>query len=381
MEEFPSLSVPMATPTFSYALSSTTKYHVLLDQTRVMGERDRWTNVKRALFRFIDLVPIGSQLNIITFGLAANEVLPTTTVTENNRDGVFGRIPRRILDDQEACVICAFQKILPGVGSNEVVLLITGSDRRMADHDSVLTDVEEKNLPVYVVSYPATVDPSYMDIARFGGTFAVVENNSALHPLTHLQEILANVISETESETVEKLHETHYNSLGFAGTFTFEKERRTDLIITLNVPDEEKVEFFEVKDPSGKKQIFSKFKDGMVYFKFPGRLPSGIWSYHAKLYPDVAFPQTKMTVDVITKSEDSNGIFVEVFTDVDNTIADVAQRPVLIFAKVHKNNLPVLNASATVWVYMPGTPEENPVYELMLHDNGLGYLACLSLDS
>ena len=164
VEEFPSLSVPMATPTFSYALSSTTKYHVLLDQTRVMGERDRWTNVKRALFRFIDLVPIGSQLNIITFGLAANEVLPTTTVTENNRDGVFGRIPRRILDDQEACVICAFQKILPGVGSNEVVLLITGSDRRMADHDSVLTDVEEKNLPVYVVSYPATVDPSNMVI-------------------------------------------------------------------------------------------------------------------------------------------------------------------------------------------------------------------------
>lgn len=27
------------------------------------------------------------------------EVLPTTTVTEANRDGLFGRIPRRVLED------------------------------------------------------------------------------------------------------------------------------------------------------------------------------------------------------------------------------------------------------------------------------------------
>ena len=27
------------------------------------------------------------------------EVLPATTVTETNRDGLFGRIPRRVLED------------------------------------------------------------------------------------------------------------------------------------------------------------------------------------------------------------------------------------------------------------------------------------------
>ena len=31
-----------------------------------------------------------------------------------------------------------------------------------------------------------------------------------------------------------------------------------------------------MKDPSGKKRIFSKFEDGMVYFRFSGHLPSGI---------------------------------------------------------------------------------------------------------
>ena len=95
---------------------------------------------------------------------------------------------------------------------------------------------------------------------------------------------MASIVSRVEHQTVEKIHETHYNSLGFAGTFTFEKEAASELLITLNVPDEEKVELFEVKDPSGKKRIFSKFEDGMVYFKFSGPLPPGIWSYHAKLY-------------------------------------------------------------------------------------------------
>ena len=87
---------------------------------------------------------------------------------------------------------------------------------------------------------------------------------------------------------------------------------RHELLITLNVPDEEKVELFEVKDPSGKKRIFSKFEDGMVYFKFTGLLPPGIWSYHAKLYHDSLYPDTKMTVDVITKCEEDTGIVAEV---------------------------------------------------------------------
>ena len=117
---------------------------------------------------------------------------------------------------------------------------------------------------------------------------------------------------------VEKIHETHYNSLGFAGTFTFEKEQTSELLITLNVPDEEKVELFEVKDPSGKKRIFSKFEDGMVYFKFSGQLPPGIWSYHAKLYHDSLYPDTRMVVDVVTKSETNTGIIAQLFTSLQH---------------------------------------------------------------
>ena len=87
-----------------------------------------------------------------------------------------------------------------------------------------------------------------------------------------------------------------------------------------------------MKDPSGKKRIFSKFEDGMVYFKFTGHLPSGIWSYHAKLYHDSVFPDTKMSVDVVTKSSADSGILVEVFNS-EVVVRDPAQH-VKLYVKV-----------------------------------------------
>lgn len=280
-------------------------------------------------------------------------------------DSVAGRV----LDDVTSCVDCALKEVLGGVGHNEVVILISGSQDQMRNYARVLKQVRENKIPIFVVTYPATIHPSYIQLAAHGAVYSVVENSPALHPLTHLQEILAHVVARVEGDTVEKLHETHYNSLAFAGTFNYNREDPTDLIITLNVPDEEKVEFFEVKDPSGKKRIFSKFEDGMVYFKFSGHLPSGIWSYHAKLYHDSVFPDTKMSVDVVTKSDSDTGLSVEIFTS-DVTSVD---RPVRLFAQVTRAGLPVLSALVTAELYMPGDLVDGAMYSLDLHDNGLGY--------
>ena len=65
---------------------------------------------------------------------------------------------------------------------------------------TTLHEVEEKEVPIYVISYPATVHTSYIKLARYGQVYAVVENSASLSPLIHLQEILANIITQTESE-------------------------------------------------------------------------------------------------------------------------------------------------------------------------------------
>ena len=170
---------------------------------------------------------------------------------------------------------------------------------------------------------------------------------------------------------VKKIHETQYNSIRFAGKLTYEKGENTNLLKTLTVPDQEKVELFEVKGLSGKKRNFSKFENGMVYFKFSGVLRPGIWSYHAKLYHDSLYPDTKMTVDVFTKCQLDGGIIAEVFTSADSTVANVEDNPVRVLAKIMKNGLPVINAEATDELYMPGG-QDGLKYTLTLHDNGLG---------
>ena len=52
-----------------------------------IGDNMRWTNIRRSLHRFIDLLPVGSVLNVLSVGESVREVLPASTVTDLNRDG------------------------------------------------------------------------------------------------------------------------------------------------------------------------------------------------------------------------------------------------------------------------------------------------------
>ena len=47
---------PVPSVSFSYILPASTKYNILLDQTANMEVNMRWTNIKRALFRFVIFV-------------------------------------------------------------------------------------------------------------------------------------------------------------------------------------------------------------------------------------------------------------------------------------------------------------------------------------
>ena len=109
-----------------------------------------------------------------------------------------------------------------------------------------------------------------------------------------------------------------------------------------------------------------------------------------------------MTVDVITKCEQDTGIVAEVFTNLSNTpgtasddyrlqsniflflflsldvtVSDAQESPVIVFARLMKAGLPVLEAAVTVEVYLPGefphaSVGDNTRYQLQLRDDGLG---------
>ena len=353
---FETLAKEATDPKFEYIVPRSSRYVLLLDRTSIMGTNGRWKNIKRAFFRFINKIPVGSELSIITFdahGAIVN--LPPTIVTNINREGLHGRIPRKVestsrrkirqhnipqemfasIDNEvTACTFCALNaslsKILtnyPGETGTGTILLVTGSIKKPNHLSELLETIQKAPIQVYPILYPSTAHPDLMKLAALGGgkAYAIPEGEENwVSPLTYLNEVLLDVIKEAEpGAQIQKVHETRHMSYEFAGTFTMEEDILHKMSVTLSLDDEEKVEFFEITNPSGKKHLFSKFEDGMVVFNHPGLAEAGIWTYHAKLYPSSGLPNDanggRITVDVVSQSNNAEAepILLEVFTNVD----------------------------------------------------------------
>ena len=364
-------------PTFRYIVPKQNKYVVLLDRTSVMGINSRWVNVKRAFYRFISYLPVGTELSIVTFGSRASLNLPPTIVTDQNREGLHGRIPRKVLDNDDfSCVNCALNASIQNLaGKGGHVILITGSPRRPGYFDQLTEQIRETPISFYPVIYPRTAYSELVNLAVYGKQYAVPETEN-VNPL--LNEALLDILKLSGGIQVQKVHhqsmEDDLNSLEFGGTFTMEEEILHKMSVTLSIDDEEQVEFFEIINPSGKKHLFSKFEDGMVIFNHPsGFAQAGIWSYHAKLYPSNNKKINKMSVDVIGQrnDEETEPVTLTVFTNKDHATVDAYNDQLIIYAKLSKGaSKPVIRASLKARVYRPGNNE--PV-EIELRDNGLGY--------
>ena len=238
------------------------------------------------------------------------------------------------MENEIACTFCALNASLSKALTNYIgetapgtILLVTGTSRKPTHLTEILRTIQKTPLQVYPILYPSTAHPDLLKLAVLGGgkAYAVPEGEENLvSPLTYMTEILLDVIKESEpSIKIQKVHETRHMSYEFAGTFTMEEDILHKMSVTLSLDDEDKVEFFEITNPSGKKHLFSKFEDGMVVFNHPGLAEAGIWTYHAKLYPNSGLPSDenggKITVDVVSQSNNAEAepILLEVFTSVD----------------------------------------------------------------
>ena len=136
------------------------------------------------------------------------------------------------------------------------------------------------------------------------------------------------------------------------------------LRVTLTVPDEEKVEFFEVESPSGVTQILSKFEDGMVYFTFDKRsIETGVWKYRAMLYADTVIEDHDIiTVDAVLNTKDHP-------VDVTSEAFVSESAPWRVFTRLHDDQHPVTGANISATVLLPDHTE----VRIQLYDNGLGY--------
>ena len=349
----PRLSDPVnfTPPAFSYVVSREAHYVLVLDQSSRMDAR--WTHLRRGLSRLINTLAEGTMLSIVTFGSEGTLVLPPTLVTHHNRQGLHGRVPRRTEAVDAACLSCGLhlaRDILRGSGGSVVLMTSTLEAEVMAE----LAEREE----VYTVLYPGD---QQVNTTTTSMVYTVQDGSEKS---SQLNEILLDVMNRVEEEEIyAKIHESNHLSYEFSGTFIVEEYLRDDITVTLTVDDEEKVEYFEVIDPAGQKNIFSKFEDGMVVLRFPGASPPGIWSYHAKLYAQTSL--NRLWVDVVARGR-WNQIKVSGLEPSLPAVMDPSSLPVQVLASVGRGDRPVAGAAVAAIISGPGGLQ----VELELEDTG-----------
>ena len=341
--------------TVRYVTQSLSRYVLVLDLGHAA---ETWTNIKRALWRFISLLPEGSTLSIVTVTEETNTVtLFPTVVTEARKEGLHGLIPRRSEETRvkQGCVKCGIETAIELLGAHTGNIVIVSNAQTKIEQ----TRDTRASFRMFSVMYTRQED-----MMESNTTVYNVQDTSS----SSLTEVFINILNTVENDKLEKIYHAEHQGNQISGNFYVEEFTSTDITVTLSIDDEQKVESFEVKDSTGKRNIFSKFEDGLVIIKMQGKSNPGMWSYHVKLYEDSILSKddgriaSKIIVDVTSKSEGSSVTVTTMPSIRENSHQ-------IVLAHVTQGTKPVLGAIVTAVLTGPGGDS----LELQLKDAGTGY--------
>ena len=363
-----------SSPSFTYVVDGPSHYVLVLDQTRTM--KIWWEEMRKSLFRFIQNLPNGTTLSIITFGMQARVTLPPTVITDTNREDLCSRIPRRGTDESIGCVKCALDKAVEalsdykGAKRSGSIILLTGDQPQSLQLGSILKIVEEVPIQGFVISFSEKQAPPVLyKFTVHGQVYGVGEGYGGHYLSTYISEVLLGIRNMVEMVQSMKVHQHVYFQSEVQQTFNVEYGLQSDLMVTLSIDDEMKVEQFEVIDPAGNKNIFSHFESGLVYFKFSNISGTGVWTYHVKLYENADFPDLGFSVDVTATVSSEDAVIVTAYNNFQHEIVNKSSLPVVIYAKIERRNDAVLSAKVIADISGPAGSLEHVV----LQDSGSGY--------
>ena len=148
------------------------RFVLILDRSQNM--REKWPILYAAISEFLTMLPDNSEISIITFAKNAIMHLPPTVVTEKNRNGIIGRLPKRTTTDTEICLFCAFNVTFKALQDFQgqiqpaSVLFITGlSENPAYGNLEMLTKLfENSQIQFFSISYP--VSSTFLELSKIG---------------------------------------------------------------------------------------------------------------------------------------------------------------------------------------------------------------------
>ena len=360
-------------PTLQFTLPARPRMVIVLDRSSALGLNNRWSLLHSNIFRFISALPDGLELAIITFGAEAVLVLPPTLLGPANREGVYGRVPRRHHQEETACLECGLRlasKTIPASGSS--VLLITAAKTRPQNFQELLQEAGPAATQIHTLAFEESIFYEARELGQFGRTFIVHENShDVLASAVNISDIFTTILQQAAAVPVQKFHQEQKmsdDSNTVSGNFVVEESLRRNLWVEISCPHQDDIEYFELINPTGRVFQFPKFEHGLVYFRLAGAQEPGIWSYSARLFPRAQY--SRLAVQALAEPSSADWARLESWTSVDHTGVNALETPVVLYARLVRDASPVLNASVVAMVERPGGA--GPV-EVELRDTGTGY--------
>ncbi len=249
--------------------------------------------------------------------------------------------------------------------------------------------VRQKAVPIHHVYFSETT-PVTSELIKFGGEYAIHSASSSqskdgkVSNVGMLQRISATFLSILSKVGGPRIEQTHKSVLTWhgqqlEGTFRVEEGLRTNLWVVLTTGFKEDVEVFEITSPSGRRHSFPKYDHGIVYFYLEGPSEAGIWTYTSRLHHSV-HNGALITLEVFGEHSRqrisstnvvSQGIRLKSWTNVPaNGSLSPSEEPVIIYASLTEEGLPLIDARVVAVVTRPGSM--TPPVTIMLKDNGIG---------
>ena len=354
---------------------------IVLERSSAMGLNNRWPLIHAELFRFISHLASDSEVAIVTYGATASLNLAPTRLTADNREGVYGRIPRKHLEEESACLECALrlgaQTLANAGGSDGTLVLITASAAKPAGWADLMASLPAAGpaTTLHTVAFEQSIFYEARHLAgrhAAGQTFIVHEkHHDVLAGAVNISDIFTSILRSAGGVNLQKFHDEQKMSDDahmVAGNFVVEESLRDNLWVQIASPEEDDIEMFELTNPTGQVFAFPRFEHGLVYFRLEGAQEPGIWSYRARLFQKDQY--VRVGVQALAMPSHADSISLAAWTSVGPAGVNALVTPVKLFARLSSGTSPVLDAEVVATVHRPGKAE--PV-SVVLKDTGSGY--------
>ena len=348
-------------PRIKFVMPLDTKRVILiLDQSAAMAPN--WRSVLASTFQFINSLPEGTELAVISYSATARVHLEPTRVEGGNREGLHYRIPRRLPSTEDgaaSCPDCAIELAMNLATNTTSIVVLSSYVYFDKQNISKLMEFEQSANPIlHRVQFGTAAGP-HQHIHN--NVFLINGHQNMLNITSRLSLALSSLMDDFPSQ---KFHHELLPATDLQGSFSVEASLSSDLWLQLLVEDTTDINVFEVRSPSGQVFAFPKFDAGLVYFSLRGPRETGVWSYRVKLYSgrQAGAGQQLLLECWAAGSRDRVGV-----TSWSEGGAGPSQ-PVLLYAGLQQDRLPVAGAVVEAVVQQGDTYTTVP-----LVDTGSGY--------